>query len=457
MTEVRQAGLRSGLTALALAAAILLISVLEQQAELRQSIILRDYDAAGAATFLVEVRTADHEIEELVAAVRRQPGITAAEAPYRGGDLEVTADTAFLVFQNPKQQEYLGASTAVLGVTESFDLARDYYETVGRQSTNTAGAQLGIPLIVTDGVTRPPSRSEVLVPAAVANYVGVRPGARASIELKSEIGRSQPVIHRYPDIEVIGVFDATGPDEARFAPFWRLAARGRDVLTVRRPDAESEPRTTLPIVLNAELLRGFLTDQQKRQPSGIMPDDMVGRRQLVIRAQATHDVPAMQEVVKQLLIARGLFANCPAISLGSFCIVLPERNNFAAAQREQAKFSAGAGFFTALLLALCAIGNAGLQLQAVISRWRDHAVLQALGFTPSQLFLSSLLRLFVLFGTGIVGSAIIWLMTSPVFPGSFFAFAVAAALCAAASLFAAMPALLLPLRSHPGRQIRELT
>ena len=213
----------------------------------------------------------------------------------------------------------------------------------------------------------------------------------------------------------------------------------------------------MPIVLNAELLREFLTEQQKLQPSGIMSSDMVRRRQLVIRASATQNVPAMQEVVKQLLIARGLSANCPAISIGSFCIVLPERNNFLVAQREQAKFSAGAGFLTALLLALCAIGNAGLQLQAVISRWRDHAILQALGFTPSQLFLSSLLRLFVLFGTGIVGSAIIRLMTSPVFPGSFFAFAVAAALCAAASLFAEMPALLLPLRSHPGRQIRELT
>ena len=456
-TELRRAGLRSGLTGLALAVSILAMAVFGQQAEIRQSTILRDYEATGAATFLVEFRTAESEIDELIEAVRRLPEISAAEAPYRSSDLDVIAHTAFLVFQNEKQQEYLGASTAVLGVTDRFDLARDYYETIGSQSTSRAGTQLGIPLIVTDGVTRAPSRGEVLVPAAVADYVGVRPGALASIELKSEASDGPPVVHRYPDVEVIGVFDVIGPDEGRFAPFWRLAARGRDVLTVRRPAAENELRTTLPIVLNTELLREFLTDQQKLRPPEIVSGDMVGRRQLVIRASAIFAVPAAEEAIERLLKGRGLSGNCPAISLGSFCIVLPERNNFVTAQTEQAKFSTGAGFFTALLLALVAIGNAGLQLQAVISRWREHAVLQALGFTPLQLLLYSILRLCLVFGTAIVASAVAWTMLPSPFNGSFPAFATAVVLCSATSFIAATAALLWPLRSRPGRQIRELT
>jgi len=285
----------------------------------------------------------------------------------------------------------------------------------------------------------------------------MRARAFASIEFKSEAGQAEPVVRRYSGIEVIGVFDAIGPDEGRFAPFWRLAARGRDVLTVRRPDAPNEMRTTLPIVLNAELLSDFLSEQQQNlRARGTESADLIGRRQLVIRASTTIDVPAAQQAVERLLIDRGLSKNCPAVSLGSFCIVLPERNNFEAARREQTKFGAGAGFFAALLLALVASGNAGLQLQAVISRWRDYAVLQALGFTPSQLLLCSILRFCLVLGTAIGASAIAWTMLPSPFNGSFPAFATAAGLCSATSLIAATAALLWPLRSHPGRQIREL-
>jgi hypothetical protein len=456
VTELRRAGLRSGLTAFALALAILTVSVLDQQSKIRQDTILQDYEAGGAGTFLAELRTAEQEIDPMAGAIGRLQGVTAVEAPYRGRDLRLIADTSFLVFQNDKQQEFLGATTAVLGVTASFDLVRDYYEVIGIQGEDSR-TSFGIPLIVTDGLARTPSRDEVLVPAAVAEYVGVRRGAVASIELKSDAGQGEPV-QRYPALKVIGVFDVIGPDEGRFAPFWRLAARGRDVLTLRRPDAQSEMRTTLPIVVNAELLRDLWEErQQSLRRRGVEPANEVNRRQLVIRAGTAVDVPAVQEAVERLLIGRGLSKNCPAIELGSFCLVLPERNNFAAALHEQTKFGTGAGFFAALLIALIAIGNAGLQLQAVISRWHDQAVLHALGFTPSQLLLCSFLRLGLIFGTAIAASAIVGTMMPSAFSSSFSAFATAAGLCSAASLLAATIALLWPLRSDPAEQIRRLT
>ena len=457
VTELRRAGLRSGLTALALALAILTVSALDQQSKIRQDTILLDYEAGGAGTFLAELHIAEHEIDPVAGAIGRLQDVTAVEAPYRGRDLRLIADTSFLVFQNDKQQEFLGASTTVLGVAASFDLARDYYEVIGTQSQDAAPTSFGVPLIVTDGLARTPSQGEVLIPAAVAEYVGVRRGAVASIELKSDVGQAEP-FQRYPALKVIGVFDVIGPDEGRFAPFWRLAARGRDVLTVRRPDAQSEMRTTLPIVLNAELLRDLWEERQQslRRP-GIEPANEVSRRQLVIRAGTAIGVAAVQEAVERLLIGRGLSKNCPAIELGSFCLVLPERNNFAAALQEQTKFGTGAGFFAALLIALVAIGNAGLQLQTVISRWHDQAVLQALGFTPSQLLVCSILRLGLIFGTAIAASAVVGTMMPSSFSSSFTAFATAAGLCSAASLLAVTIALLWPLRSDPAEQIRRLT
>jgi hypothetical protein len=54
VTELRRAGLRSGLTALALALAILTVSALDQQSKIRQDTILQDYEAGGAGTFLAE-------------------------------------------------------------------------------------------------------------------------------------------------------------------------------------------------------------------------------------------------------------------------------------------------------------------------------------------------------------------------------------------------------------------
>jgi hypothetical protein len=129
--ELRQTGLRSGLTALAFAVTVLAMSVLRRQAEIQQTPLQRNYEANGATTFLAELSVADSEIDELVGVVRDLHGVAAAEAPYRGSDLGLVADISFLVFENDKQQEYLGATTTALGVTGRFEPARDYYETIG--------------------------------------------------------------------------------------------------------------------------------------------------------------------------------------------------------------------------------------------------------------------------------------------------------------------------------------
>ena len=450
--DLRQTGWRSGLIALSLAVTIVAISVLERQTQIQQTIILRDYEAAGATTFLADAVLPETKIDDLQREVRGLHAIAAVEAPYRGSDIGVIAETAFLVFENDKQREYLGGRTAVLGVSSGFDLARDYYERIG-----AAGEQpiLGIPLIVTDGMARPPTSGEVLVPKSVAEYVGVRPGALATVELAYGLEAGEPFARRY-ELRVVGTFDAIGPDESRFAPLWRLAARGRDVLTVRWNDAR-ELRTTLPVVLSAELVRDFLGDVHRElRTQGTEVSEPVGRRQLVMHANSANDVTKAQTAVRRLLIAHGLREDCPAITSGSSCLNLPMQNNFQTALREQAKFATGAGFFIALLLALAAIGNAGLQLQIAISRWREHAILQALGFTRSQLLLRYILGLSLIFTAGIAVATAASAIAAPIFGGSFRSFATAAALCTATTMLAAVAILVWPLRSPPGARIREL-
>lgn len=280
--DLRQTGWRSGLTALSLAVTIGAISVLERQTQIQQAMMLKGSESAGAATFLADVEVPETEIDDLKRTMRGLDAIAAVEAPYRGSDIGVIAETAFLVFENDKQQEYLGARIAVLGVDGSFDLARDYYERIG-----VAAGQpiLGIPLIVTDGMARPPMVGEALIPKSVAEYVGVRAGVLAIVELAHGFEAGESFARRY-ELRVIGTFDAIGPDEGRFAPLWRLTARGQDVLTVRRTDAR-ELTTTLPVVLNAELVRYFLGDLQRELGTqGIEAGESGGRRQLVMQVSS---------------------------------------------------------------------------------------------------------------------------------------------------------------------------
>src|ERR1700741_5505275 len=90
----------------------------------------------------------------------------------------------------------------------------------------------------------------------------------------------------------------------------------------------------------------------------------------------------------------------------SFCLRLPERNNFRSALEEQNKVGSGGAFFVALLLILLAIGAAGLQIQTVLSRWRDYGILQAVGFTPGQVLVYYGLQFALVLSSGIAIAAI---------------------------------------------------
>jgi hypothetical protein len=127
----------------------------------------------------------------------------------------------------------------------------DFHD-VNRTAPHTV---LGVPLLGVAGEARAPEPGEVLVPSRVADYVGVHPGAKAIVEL-IYTGSEKPVVRRF-ESRLIGTFDAVGPDQGRFDPFWRFNWRGHDVLTVRPPTASGG--TTLPIVVNERVLREFLS------------------------------------------------------------------------------------------------------------------------------------------------------------------------------------------------------
>src|SRR5262249_1835438 len=167
----------------------------------------------------------------------------------------------------------------------------------------------------------------------------------------------------------------------RFEPFWRFNARGQDVLTVRR-EPQGISATSLPLVVNAALFRDFLSsiacELARRGGGGAAR--LPARTQLIVRAGSIAAVPAAEAAVEQLLQQRGLERRCDVQGPRSFCLRLPERNNFQSALQEQNKVGSGGGFFVGLLLILVATGAAGLQVQTVVSRWRDYGILQALGF-----------------------------------------------------------------------------
>ena len=114
LADLGQAWLRSGLAVLATAAAILAVALFAGQIEVHQSEVLAGYEAAGAATFIVQLTgVADDEIDTLAGSVRTISDVRSAEAPYSGISRHIAADTSFLVFHNEQQQEYLGARTSV--------------------------------------------------------------------------------------------------------------------------------------------------------------------------------------------------------------------------------------------------------------------------------------------------------------------------------------------------------
>jgi hypothetical protein len=452
LVDLRQAWPRPGLAALAIAPAVLAVTFFARQIELRRTEVLASYKAAGAATFIVQLSgIADNEIDSMAGSLRTLGAVGSVETPYSAIGAKIRADTSFLVFRNEQQQEYLGASTSVLGVDANFDLARDYYVNFHDANPKAPETVLGMPLLTTGGANRAPDPHEVLVASGVTDYVGVQPGAEATVELVYT-GDKEPIVQRFDGLRLSGTFDLVGPDEGRFAPFWRFNARGQDVLTVRSEDTDTGP-TSLPIVLNEEVFRAFLSsirDELARR--GIAPVDLPGRHQLVVRANSIADVPPAEAEIERVLGQLGLDQDCDGQSSRSFCLRLPERNNFRTALEEQNKFGTGGAFFVALLLALVAIGTAGLQLQTLITRWRDNGVMQALGFTPGQIFRYYGIQLLIILIGGIAVAALI----SPLLPEwSPASLLTAAGLAAAAAVLAAVPALIWPLSRPAAELLRD--
>jgi hypothetical protein len=452
LADLGQTWLRSGLAALAIAAAILAVAFFAAQIQLRQSEVLASYEAAGAATFVVQLAgVADDEIDTLAGSVRTISDVSSAEAPYSGIGRNIAVDTSFLVFRNEQQQEYLGARTSVLGVDRNFDLARDYYVNFHEINPQASQMVLGMPLLLTTGEARPPGPQEVLVPSGLADYVGVQPGAEAIVEFVYN-GAGEPIVQRFEGLRLIGTFDMAGPDQGRFEPFWRFNARGQDVLTVRA-EAARIGITSLPVVVNVELFRDFLSfvaNELTHRGSGaaLLPP----RNQLVVRATSINEVPTAEAAVKRLLRDRGLVRECDPQSGRSFCLRLPERNNFRSALQEQNKVGSGGAFFVALLLILLAIGAAGLQVQTVLSRWRDYGILQAVGFTPAQVLLYYGLQFALVLASGIAIAAIASIPLSTISAASLIA---AAGLTLLAAGLAALPVVLWPVCRSPGELLRD--
>jgi hypothetical protein len=440
------------LAALAIAAAILAVAFFAGQIQLRQGEVLAGYEAAGAATFVVQLTgVADDEIDGLADSARTLGDVSSVEAPYSGISSNVTVDTSFLVFRNEQQQEYLGARTSVLGVDRNFDLARDYYVNFHEVNPQAPQIVLGMPLLITGGAARPPDPHEVLVASDVADYVGVQPDAEAIVEFVYS-GAGDPITQRFDGLRLIGTFDIAGPDRGRFEPFWRFNARGQDVLTVRA-EAARVGTTSLPIVVNLKLFRDFLSSTTRELARrGVTPAHLPGRDQLVVRASSIVKVPAAEAAVEQLLQERGLAKKCDDQSRRSFCLRLPERNNFRSVLQEQNKVGDGGAFFLGLLLILVAIGAAGLQVQTVVSRWRDYGILQALGFTPGQVLVYYGLQFALVVTNGIAFAGITSLPLATISATSLI---VAAGLAALAAGLASLPVLVWPLWRPAAEVLRD--
>ncbi len=453
--DLRQSWLRSSLAALAIALAIVAVALFVREVTRRQGEVLAGYEQAGAASFVAELNgVSESKIKALADAIRSADSVRSADLSYNGVRLGLAADVFFLVFQNEQQKEYLGSQTTVLGVGSTFDSVRDYYVNFRDLNPKAAQTAFGIPLFATSGSFRAPNPREIVVPTSVADYVGVRPGAKATVDLMYA-GVTPAIVRRFEGLRILGTFDAAGPDQGRFEPFWRLAAQGEEVLTVRRPDATEGVTTTLPVVLNEEIVREFLAYVRTEVASrGTVPNAPLTPDRLVIRASAINEVPAAEAAVKRVVEQQGLVENCNLPSTASFCLRLPERNNFRTAQREQSKVAAGGAFFLSLLLALIAVGTAGLQVQTVLARWRDFGVLQAVGFSPGQILRFYAIELGALLAGSIAVAAVVVLVLRSAGADLLASFSLAAAVAVVAASLAALPVVLWPLSRPPAELLR---
>ena len=175
----------------------------------------------------------------------------------------------------------------------------------------------------------------------------------------------------------------------------------------------------------------------------------------MVRANAIGDVPAVEAAVKSLLKGRRLTEDCNGSTPRSFCLRLPERNNFQAAFQEQSKVGAGGSFFIALLIALVAVGSAGLQVQTVVTRWREFGVLQAIGFSPGQIVGYYGVQLCLLLGGGIAFAVIASIAVTSSLGSSLASVGLAATVSVVVGGLAALSVLLWPLSRSPAELIGD--
>ena len=455
IVELRRAWLRSTVAAVAIAVAILAVSVFFHQVELHRAELLSVYEQSGAGNLVVELSGAtEDEADALADESRRLAGVRSIEAPYNGVALQLAADVSFLVFGNERQKEYLGARISVLGVDAAFDLGRDYYVNFHDMNPNAPRAVFGVPLLHVTGEHSLPEAGQVLAPSDVTNYAGVQPETDAIVEL-IYTSAAPPIRRTVEGQRLLGTFDAIGPDQGRFDPFWRLAMRGQEVLTVRRPDAAESANTTTPVVLPAEIIRDFLIyvrSQLRARGTPIPPS--LARNQLVIRANSIEAVPQASSALFSLLQQHSFEENCAEPAARSFCIRMPERNNFQAALEEKKKLESGGSFFIALLLLLVVIGIAGLEVQTIVMRWRDIGVLQAVGFSRSEVLRCLAYQLGLVLLGGIVFALAAFFVLPANMIGTAMVVAFAGAISIASAALGALPVILWPLSRRPAELIR---
>jgi hypothetical protein len=453
LSDLRSSWFQAVAALLLIGAGIIGVAYFTAQAGQAQLQVQAAYQEEGAATFVVELSgISDEELDRMAAAVRQLQDVGSANAPYNGLELGAQADVSFLVFENPEQKEYLGAHTSVLGVDPFFRLKTGYYVDFLWLNPSAPRAVLGIPLLPVAGEFRSPKVNEILLPSTVTDYVGVQPGAQATVELVYA-GSDPPIVRRLDDLRLIGVFDIPGPDRGRIDPFWRLSYVDEPLLTVR--GTAGTETTTVPVLLNKAVVQDFLRSVELQRGSSFTP--LPARSQLVVSATTVATVPAAQKKVVSLLEAQGLKladeTNQPGAH--SYRVLLPERNNFVSAQREQGKIGTGGTYFAGLLLILLAFGTGGLQVLATLRRWRDYGVLQAVGFSPGQILMVYGGQLLLVLTTAILVAGLAVLLNSHL-AGSRGVFATAAVLAVLATVAGSVPALLWPMRTRPAAMLKEL-
>jgi hypothetical protein len=453
LADLRSSWFQAVAALILIGAGIIGVAYFTTQARQTQVQVRTAYQEEGASAFVVEVSgISEEELDGVVAAVRRLPDVGSADAPYNGLELGAQADVSFLVFENAKQKEYLGAHTNVLGVGPVLKLRTGYYIDFRWLNPSAPRVALGIPLLPAAGEFRSPQVNEILLPATVTDYVGVQPGAQATVELVYA-NSDPPIVRRLDNLRLIGTFDIAGPDRGRIDPFWQLSYVGEPLLMVRGTGGMGP--TTVPVILNMAVVQDFLrsVQLQPRSSSAAPP----ARSQFVVSATAVTNVPTVQSKVVSLLETRDLRPAVEADQPGArtYRVLVPERNNFINAQREQRKIGTGGTYFAGLLLVLLAFGTGGLQVLSTLTRWRDYGVLQAVGFSPGQILMVYGGQLLLVLTTAILFAGLAVLLSSGL-AYSREVFATAAALAVLATIVGSVPALLWPMRIRPASMLKEL-